>query len=150
MGYREDNAKKIADAFARMTANADRAFQNGLERLLDFGVEMCLEEHDDKHQRHLETGDTYSWVLFHNGVEVKRKTFIQGKEVIGFADEAISKVSSSHAKGIGWEGFVIAGLKTSKDKGEATYFQVRYEFIPMRAAIKDIKREDFSKYFKAV
>lgn len=149
MGYESTNSRKIAQAFTKSRTGIDLSLQTGLEMLLDKGVELCLAEHDAKHQRHLESGDTYAWVLFHNGVEVKRKTFMPGKEVIGYADRTISLVKSK-TTGIGWEGFVVAGVKSTKDNGQVTYFDWLYELYPMRDAIRDIKDINFSDYFKQV
>lgn len=141
MGYKEDNAKKIADAFARATVNIDATIKNAMIGLLDWGVTLCLQEHDTVHQKHLEVGDSYGWLLLHNGVEIQRELYYEDPSAEGNANEALDRAKGRSSTS-GWVGIVLAGLKPE------TYFNVLYEFIPMRAAIRDLKHEDFSKYFK--
>ena len=150
MGYKEDNAKKIEDAFSRFRANADAEFRNGLEAVLDAGVEYCLQEHYENppyeemrsvwQPRHVEEGG-YGWILLHNGMEVNRKLWGNNPAFVNEANEQLNVVKSK-VSNTGWVGIVLASLR------ETHYFNVMYEFIPMRAAIRDLKTEDFNKYFK--
>lgn len=146
MGYKEDNARKIEDAFARFRANAEAEFRNGLEAVLDAGVKLCLDHHHDidaehpkPHLRHVEQGG-YGWILIHDGVEVNRKVYGENAKLVSKANAHLSNVVE-RAK-TGWVGVVLASLEPVK------YFNVLYEFIPMRAAIRDLKTEDFNRYFK--
>lgn len=153
MGYKEDNARKISEAFAKFQADAESSFRNGLEAVLDKGVELCLEEHKKNpihpkdierttewHSVHVERGG-YGWILGHNGMEVKRKVYGDDSELTAKANEQLSYVLGKSAKE-GWVGIILASLEPE------TYYNVLYEFIPMRAAIRDLKSEDFNKYFK--
>ena len=153
MGYKEDNARKINEAFAKFQANSQIIFQSGLEAVLDAGVDFCLDEHrknpihpkgvertTEWHSVHVERGG-YGWILGHNGMEVKRKVYGDDSELTAKVNEELSYVFSKSAKD-GWVGIILASLEP------ATYYNVLYEFIPMRAAIRDLKSADFNKYFK--
>ena len=140
MGYKESNQKKIEAAFTTATTRMNQNIMVGFTELLNAGVDYCLAEHDPQHQRHLETGDSYGWVLLYNGSEVNRRIYAEGRAAEGNASRALDKVKSS-CPSTGWVGVVLAGVKP------ATYFNVRYEFIPMRAGIRDLKAEDFDSIF---
>lgn len=150
MGYKEDNARKIEDAFARFRANAEAEFRNGLEAVLDAGVEFCLQEHYENppfeelrapwNPHHVEDGG-YGWILIHNGVEVSRKLWGDNPVFVNEANDQLNTIKGK-ASSEGWVGIIMASLR------EERYFNVMYEFIPMRAAIRDLKTEDFNRYFK--
>ena len=138
MGYKEDNARKIEDAFARFRANAEAEFRNGLEAVLDAGVELCLKHHLDvdpqhpnPHLHHIEEGG-YGWILLHDGVEVNRKLWGDNAVFVNEANDQLNTVKGK-ASPTGWVGIVLASLR------EERYFDVMYEFIPMRAAVRDLK-----------
>lgn len=141
MGYKEDNANKIASAFERFRSAAELSMLTGLKAVLDAGVEYCLQEHDDLHQRHAEEGDGYGWILLHNGSEVERKLYGTDSELMGNANDALNYVRGK-SPSTGWVGIILATVKP------ITYFNAMYEFIPMRAGIRDLKSDDFNKYFK--
>jgi len=150
MGYKEDNARIIDEAFAKFQANAEASFRSGLEAVLDKGVEFCLEHHKDTdpehptpHLHHVEEGG-YGWILIHNGAEVNRKLFGDNPAFVNEANEQLNNVRSK-APNTGWVGIVMASLR------ESFYFDVLYEFIPMRAAIRDLKSGkdlDYDAIFK--
>jgi len=141
MGYKEDNARIIDEAFAKFQANAEASFRSGLEAVLDAGVEYCLQEHDNIHRRHADQGDGYGWILLHNGNELERKLWGTDNDLRGNADDALTYVKSKVSP-TGYVGVVLATVKP------VTYFNALYEFIPMRAGIRDLKSDDFSRYFK--
>lgn len=145
MGYLEQNKKTIEDAFAKALAGMDLTIQRGMESLLDLGVDYCLkhhhdvnEEHKKPHLEHEEGG--YGWILLHKGTEVSRKLYGTNAEKKSEADAKLSLVASGQNKG--WVGIVLASLEPVK------YYNVLYEFVPMRAGIRDLKAKDFNKYFK--
>lgn len=140
MGYRESNRKAIENAFTVSRTRMNENITAGFVELLNAGVAYCLSEHDVQHQRHLETGDSYGWVLLYNGSEVGRRIYAEGRTAEGNAGRALDKVKSS-CPATGWVGVVLAGVEP------ATYFNVKYEFIPMRAGISDLKAEDFDAIF---
>ena len=141
MSYESTNSRKIIEGFATAQRLMNEAIVVGFTELLEAGVRYCLEEHDAMHQRHLETGDSYGWVLLYNGSEISRSIYAKGMKAEGNASRALDTVKSK-CPSEGWAGVVLAGVEP------ATYFNVRYEFIPMRAGIKDLKAEDFDRIFK--
>lgn len=136
----EDNARKIASAFERFRSASELTMLTGMKAVLDAGVDYCLLEHDDSHPRHKE-GDGYGWILLHNGVEVERKLYGTDAELRGNANDSLNYVLSK-SPGQGWVGIVLASVKP------ATYFRIVDEFAMMRGAIRTLKSDDFSKYFK--
>lgn len=140
MGYVEQNNKAIEDAVAKALLNVNDSIRRGMEELLDMGVRFCLANHDQVHSRHKHQKEGYGWILMHDGQEVSRWV-MQGMGESGNAGEALDRVKSRSTQG--WVGIVLAGLEP------ATYFNVMYEFIPMREAIRDIRHYgDFANIFK--
>lgn len=140
MGYRQDNSRKILAAFTESRRRMDESVALGFKELLEAGVRYCLEEHNATHQRHLETGDSYGWMLLYNGSEIDRQIYAKGAKAEGNASRCLDNVKSA-CPSTGWCGVVLAGVEP------ANYFNVRYEFIPMRNGIRDLKAEDFDRYF---
>jgi len=150
VGYKEDNARKINEAFAKFQADAELSFRNGLEAVLDKGVQFCLDHHRDidqehstPHLSHIEEGG-YGWILFHNGAEVSRKVWGDNAKLVS---DTNAQLSDRKAAASGWSGYVMASLLDEK------YFNVVYEFIPMRAAIRDLKSGkglNYNEIFKPV
>ena len=141
MGYVEQNKRAIDDAFAQALLGMNERIRLGMEELLQMGVTFCLANHDTRHSHHKGQNEGYGWILLHNGVEVSRWVK-KGSGEPGNADDALSRVASR--AGAGWVGYVLAGLEP------ATYYNVMYEFIPMREAIRDMKHLDFENVFTPV
>lgn len=141
MGYLEDNANKIASAFERFRSASELTMLTGMKAVLDAGVEYCLQEHDNIHHRHADEGDGYGWILLHNGNELERKLWGTDSDLRNNASEALTYVKSKTSSE-GYVGIVLATVKP------VTYFNALYEFIPMRAGIRDLKSDDFTRYFK--
>lgn len=141
MGYLEDNANKIASAFERFRSASELTMLTGMKAVLDAGVEYCLQEHDNRHRHHADEGDGYGWILLHNGNELERKLWGTDSDLRNNASEALTYVKSK-ASSEGYVGIVLATVKP------VTYFNALYEFIPMRAGIRDLKSDDFTRYFK--
>lgn len=140
----ESNNQAIQRAFRKALANIDKVEQDGMIRLLEWGVEECFKAHKDYgYQRHLEMGDSYGWMLLHNGVEVRRKLFAEGAEAEGNANTSLDYVKAKLPQN-GWVGVVLAGMNPP------TYFSVAYEFKVMRTAIRDLKSQQFSNFFKPI
>ena len=60
------NDQVILNAFARLKATQDEVIRAGMYGLLEDAVQIALAAHDEKHQSHIELGDTYGWMLVHN------------------------------------------------------------------------------------
>lgn len=131
----QQNAKTISSAFARFRQSTEDRFRMGMELLMDYAVQAALANHDSRHQSHLVMGDTYGWILFHDGVEVSRK-------VIGSGDgDVSSRLGSVNRPGVGWCGVLMSGFRPMG------YFDVAYEFIPLRQTIADLKQNGLSSRF---
>lgn len=137
----EENANKIASAFERFRSASELTMLTGMKAVLDAGVEYCLQEHDVRHRHHADEGDGYGWILLHNGTELERKLWGTNSDLRNNASDALT-YAKTKASSEGYVGIVLATVKP------VTYFNALYEFIPMRAGIRDLKSDDFSKYFK--
>lgn len=135
------NAQIIKNAFARFTANKDEIIRSGMYELLEDAVQYALAIHDERHQAHIEIGDTYGWMLVHNHR-------IQEIAVVATADnrgKATKKLRSKLAKlpAKGWIGVVMAGLEP------ADYFIVTYE-VSIINKTANMTKQRFLQYFTEI
>lgn len=137
------NNNKIDNVFARAIAKVQENLRIGMEMLLEDGVKYCLEAHDEKHQRHIEMGDSYGWALLYNGNEVSRKIYSGSGSVRAEASHALDIVLPT-LPNQGWCGIILASMKP------ATYFAVTKEFRYMREGRGRLTSENFDKYFNAI
>lgn len=135
------NEQKIKNAFARFQINKDERIRSGMYGLLEDAVQFALDIHDERHQSHIEIGDTYGWMLVHNHR-------IEEISVVATADnrgKATKKLRAKLAKlpSKGWIGVVMAGLRPAK------YFSVTYEVgIINRTA--QMTKQLFNQYFTEI
>lgn len=135
------NEQKIKSAFTRLTANKDEVIRSGMYGLLEDAVQFALAIHDERHQAHIEIGDTYGWMLVHNHR-------IQEIAVVATADnrgKATKKLRSKLAKlpAKGWVGVVMAGLEP------ANYFIVSYE-VGIINNTATMTKQIFTQYFTEI
>lgn len=153
MSNLERNKSILEQGFSMLRKNSQRMFLNGLEELLEFGVKTCLDSHEGSHTRHLESGNSYAWFILYDGVEIKRKLFIQGmNEGIGNASQALERQISNLSGTKGYVGVVLAGMKKkdSDDPNGYTYFSWRAEARYIRMGIRALKSQDFQMVFKPI
>lgn len=140
-----DNAATIANAFARLAASEQSAVRTGLERLLSDCVPYALEAHDEGHQKHLATGDTYGWAIVHEGVVVgmyvTAGSASYGDETSDATEQLLRAAGKIRRKG--WVGILMAGMHP------ASFFSVDYEIGILRETIRYTK-ENFNSWFKKV
>lgn len=135
------NQKTIEDAFARFTQAKDEVIRSGMYALLEDAVQIALEAHDEKHQAHIELGDTYGWMLVHNH-KIEEIAVVATSDNKGKATKMLRSKLRELPK-TGWCGVVMAGLKP------AEYFSVRYELGILGFSLH-ITKENFHEYFKAI
>ncbi len=140
-----DNAVTISNAFARLAASEQRAIRTGLEKLLSDCVPYALEAHDEGHQRHLDTGDTYGWAIVREGVVVgmyvTAGSASSGKETSDATVQLLRAAGKIRRKG--WVGILMAGMHP------ASFFSVDYEMGILHETIRYTK-ENFNSWFKKV
>ena len=137
-----NNCLKIDKLIRRLEKFSSKGVEKALEKLLDWGLQKCLDNHDTLHQQHLVIDGGYGWILLHDGQEVKRKVVSRKGSASTDANEQLTRAAGS--VGAGWQGFVLASMNP------VTLFSLRYEYIPMGEAIRELKSLDFSQYFKPV
>jgi len=134
--------------------------------LLQAAVAQALAEHDNQHQNHLTSKDTYGWALYHNGrlveIEVDGKRGVTGHirtkfltKLIQFYDyETESGYTLSEGntyrllRGVtpnsdGWYGIVMAGMTAGK-----LYFSLDYEADVLQRTVYITRSEIFPSVFK--
>lgn len=133
------NEQTILKAFDRIKAEKDEVIKAGMYALLEDAVQYALEAHDEKHQSHIQFGDTYGWVLVHNR-EIVELSVVSTAENKGNASrKLLARVKELPSKG--WAGVVMAGLQPSK------YFAVVYELGMLGYSIH-MTKDNFLQYFK--
>ena len=132
------NKQVIRNAFARLKATKDEVIRQGMYGLLEDAVQIALEAHDEKHQSHIELGDTYGWMLVHNR-KIEEIAVVATDNNVGKATTQLRKAVKDLPKK-GWVGVVMAGLEP------ADYFAVVYE-MGMLDYSKQITLQNFNQYF---
>ena len=112
------NEKTINAAFRRLQVRAFDRCREGMIRILREAVVYALEIHDMGHQRHLETGDSYGWGLWHNGKLIEISVTAKEGPVEG---DTNLMLSAYPVPSLGWVGVVMAGMKPQY------YFATQYE-----------------------
>jgi hypothetical protein len=135
------NQQIIKNAFARLSLSKDEVIRAGMYGLLEDAVQIALEAHDEKHQSHIELGDTYGWMLVHNH-KIEEIAVVSTADNRGKATRQLrAKLKDLPSKG--WVGVVMAGMQP------ANYFSVRYE-IGMLDFSMQMTKQNFFQYFKAI
>lgn len=135
------NQQVINNAFSRLTLTKDEVIRAGMYGLLEDAVQIALDAHDEKHQSHIELGDTYGWMLVHNH-KIEEIAVVATADNRGQATKQLrAKLKDLPSKG--WVGVVMAGLEP------ANYFSVTYEMGMLDFAVQ-MTEQNFFQYFKAI
>lgn len=135
------NQQVIKNAFARLKSTKDEVIRAAMYGLLEDAVQIALDAHDEKHQSHIELGDTYGWMLVHNH-KIEEIAVVATADNRGQATKQLrAKLKDLPSKG--WVGVVMAGLEP------ANYFSVRYEMGMLDFAIQ-MTEQNFFQYFKKI
>lgn len=135
------NQQVIKNAFARLKLTKDEVIRAGMYGLLEDAVQIALAAHDERHQSHIELGDTYGWMLVHNH-RIEEIAVVSTADNRGRATKQLrAKLKDLPSKG--WVGVVMAGLEP------ANYFSVTYEMGMLDFAVQ-MTEQNFFQYFKAI
>lgn len=138
---KQANQQTIKNAFARLKSTKDEVIRAAMYGLLEDAVQIALDAHDEKHQSHIELGDTYGWMLVHNH-KIEEIAVVATVDNRGQATKQLrAKLKDLPSKG--WVGVVMAGLEP------ANYFSVRYEMGMLDFAIQ-MTEQNFFQYFKKI
>lgn len=135
------NEQTIKNAFARFRQAKDEVIRSGMYALLEDAVQVALEAHDEKHQSHIELGDTYGWMLLHNG-RIEEIAVVATDNNVGKATDKLRRQASKVSKN-GWVGVVMAGMEP------ASFFTVIYEIGILDYTVQ-VTKYNFFQYFKAL
>lgn len=136
-----DNNSVIEAAFARLAATEERSVREGLRRTLEEAVQYALDIHDERHQRHLASGDTYGWLIVHDGAAVQMEVTSSG-EAIGDVTARLLRMEG-RVRRTGWVGVVMAGMNPP------SFFALDYEMDVMHDTVAMTART-FADNFKAI
>ena len=136
-----DNNSVIEAAFARLAAAEERSVREGLRRTLEEAVRYALDIHDERHQRHLASGDTYGWLIVHDGAAVQMEVRSAG-EAIGDVTARLLRMEG-RVRRTGWVGVVMAGMNPP------SFFALDYEMDVMNDTVAMTART-FAENFKSV
>ena len=112
----------VSDSLKRLVKNNDVVIENALVQMMDNAVLYALRSHDENHRMHIEMGDSYGWVILHDGNAVKHKVTEGKGQPAGNAYASMMRIARDVA-GPGWIGIVVAGMNSSRPM----YFAVDYE-----------------------
>lgn len=140
MDNRKNNKETINNAFKCFRKANNEQFKMGMRDLLEAAVKYALVNHDENHQSHLKAGDSYGWILYHNGKQVGIHIISKGNEIKGDTRAEIKGISVPN---YGWVGVVMAGLVPE------SYFAVDYEEQILALTADDI-RANYHRYFKPI
>lgn len=143
MSLKSENTATINRLFKQAVKDVDLSVREGFEYMLELGVLYCLEEHDARHQNHLEIGDSYGWMLVRNGRKVSMKIHSASVDANANAVTMLSAVKKKVSK-TGYVGIVLAGMQPF------ALYSEDYEFLIMRRGMSKLEQRDFGKYFKQV
>ena len=142
-GYERRNRTVIKRAFNRLVGNKDLVMQKGLSQLLDDAMLYALGEHDNRHWLHKSTGDSYGWLVLHDGQHVAHKVN-EGRHGQGNAYASLMAVAGQVSPS-GWVGILLASME-----GETPmYFAVDYEMDILHETV-DVTKDNFYQYFKPI
>lgn len=137
----KSNQQIIDNAFARLRFTKDKVIRAGMYGLLEDAVQIALDAHDERHQSHIELGDTYGWMLVHDH-KIEEIAVVSTSDNRGKATQQLQdKLADLPSKG--WIGVVMAGLEP------ANYFSITYELGMIDFALQ-MTKQNFFQYFKAI
>lgn len=138
---KKQNSDVIKNAFKAFKDNKDEIIRAGMYGLLEDAVQLALHAHDDKHKSHIEIGDTYGWMLVHNG-KIKEIAVVATDKNEGKATQML-KAKRKDLPKKGWIGVVMAGMEP------ASFFSVIYEMGMLDYSLQ-MTEQNFFQYFNEI
>ena len=135
------NKQTIENAFARLVKVQDEVIEAGMYDVLENAVHVALAAHNEGHQKHIEIGDTYGWMLVHNH-KIVEIAVVATDDNRGDATKQLRAKLRELPK-TGWIGVVMAGMKP------ASYFSVAYELGTLEHA-RNVTLINFFQFFKPI
>lgn len=142
--YQRQNSRTITRAFRRLATSKDVVIEKGMRELLQKAVIYALQSHDSDHVLHTLMGDSYGWLLMHDGKHVAHEVTTGRMDKEGYAEVTLMAVSKE-VKQEGWVGVVMAGMRSDS----VTLFEVDYEESILRETADHVL-QSFGKYFKPI
>lgn len=130
MTLEQQNAQKITNRMDSVIRLKDLALRRMMTDTLNKAMEYALKKHTDVHINHLVYGNTYGWMLVHNGA-VEELVVNSGKKGDGRADSQLLQVASL-LPDTGWHGVVLATMNAFDNahdayKSHAAYYSIVFE-----------------------
>lgn len=141
MSQLHDNANKITNAFARLTATKDAVIAAGFARMMRFGLEALLDAHDFQgdYSHAIAERETLGWMIFHDGREVA-----SGAQDRGPLEGSVRLQLEYLGSGVtsGWVGFLMSDMVFN-------WYRVDYEIAWLHYS-KDEIISNFNRFFTPV
>ena len=138
--YLKKNDAVIEKRFNSLLVKSDKTIEVGLRKLLQAAVDFALESHDSVHQLHLKYGDTYGWMIVHNG-SIVDIAVIEGEKMRHGDTARQLEAMATSVSNSGWVGVLMAGMN------HPNYYAVDYENDILNSTIR-MTPVFFKKYFK--
>lgn len=133
------NKETITNAFSRLVKTKNEVIEAGMYDVLENAVHVALATHNEAHQKHIEIGDTYGWMLVHNH-KIVEISVVATDDNRGNATKQLRAKLRELPK-TGWIGVVMAGMQP------ASYFSVAYELGTLEHA-RTATLLNFKQFFK--
>lgn len=131
------NEKKIERAFKRLFNLSDSVFRKAMEDMCKEAMQYALELHDERHSLHTKIGDSYGWVVLHDGAVVSSDVNAgQGFDNHEDFHNGIKTAIPAEYSSKGWVGVIVAGMSA------IGYYSVDFENDVLNNT-KDFVRDNF-------
>lgn len=133
------NKETIKNAFALLVKRKNEIVEAGMYDVLENAVHVALAAHNEGHQKHIEIGDTYGWMLVHDHKIVEISVVATDDNRGNATKQLRAKLRELPKKG--WIGVVMAGMQP------ASYFSISYELGTLEHA-RTATLLNFKQFFK--
>lgn len=145
--YKAKNDRTIHDGFRELGAYADIICANALCNVLNMAMQRILDDHDHTHFGHRLTGDSYGWMVFHDGKEYE-DNINRGSYGTGNALELLREAGRERAIR-GWSGILLASMEIDFKGRKPLFLEVQYEQDLLNSAA-DWTDKKLESYFREI
>lgn len=130
MTLEQKNEQTITNRFDSVMLLKNLGIRSMMKKTLNKAMAYALSEHEANHVNHLIYGNTYGWMIVHDGV-VEELVVNSGKKGNGKADGQLLHVASL-VPDKGWYGVLLASMNEHENahdamKAHSQYYVVSYE-----------------------
>jgi hypothetical protein len=149
MSYASQNKRTINAAFKRFGILTEAIIENGMKRIMNEAMMIALATHDADHWFHKSTGNSYGWLVLHDGKHVAHKV---NEGLHGEGDAYTELMGAARdVPQVGWVGILLASMGEVHDnaKGKLYFFHLDYEMAVLNNAREDVEKL-FTRNFRTM